>query len=156
MKKRDIKIGETYLAKVSGKLVPVRIASESPHGGWNAVNTTTGREVRIRTAARLRRPLNASGPAVVSPAPRGEQPASTAAADETPPSPCENELKFLEFPTAKEAVQHATTKGGKAIRMGGRNLVTSEPDAHFLAALGAEFAHLCEHKGRIVTVPVND
>jgi hypothetical protein len=41
MKKRDIKIGETYLAKVSGKLAPVRITNESIHGGWNAVNTTT-------------------------------------------------------------------------------------------------------------------
>ena len=46
-------------------------------------------------------------------------------------------------------------KGGKAIRMAGRNLVASEPDAQFLTALGAEFAYLCEHKGRIVTVPVN-
>jgi hypothetical protein len=69
MKKRDITIGETYLAKVSGKLVPVRITSESPHGGWNAVNTTTGREVRIRSAARLRRPLNTSTP----PAPEADR-----------------------------------------------------------------------------------
>jgi hypothetical protein len=138
MKKRDITIGETYLAKVSGKLVPVRITSESPHGGWNAVNTTTGREVRIGSAARLRRPLDASSP----PAPETGQPAPTVAADETPPSPCENELKFLEFATAMEAVQHATKNGGKAIRMGGRNLVTSEADAQYLAALGVGFAYL--------------
>jgi hypothetical protein len=138
MKKRDITIGETYLAKVSGKLVPVRITSESVHGGWNAVNTTTGREVRIRSAARLRRPLDTSSP----PAPKASQPAPTPTADETPPSPCENELKFLEFPSAIEAVQHAATNGGKAIRMGGRNLVTSEADAQYLAALGVGFAYL--------------
>jgi hypothetical protein len=138
MKKRDIKIGETYLAKVSGKLVPVRITSESPHGGWNAVNTTTGREVRIRSAARLRRPLDTGS----LPAPKAHHPAPAAAADETPPSPCENELKFLEFPSAIEAVQHATANGGKAIRMGGRNLVTSEADAQHLAALGVGFAYL--------------
>ena len=54
MKKRDITIGETYVAKVSGKLAPVRITSESPHGGWDAVNTTTGREVRIRGGKRGR------------------------------------------------------------------------------------------------------
>ena len=141
MKKRDIKIGETYLAKVSGKLVPVRITSESPHGGWNAVNTTTGREVRIRSAARLRRPLDTRNLTWVPPAPDGDQPAPTAA-DETPPSPCENELKFLEFPSAIEAVQHATKNGGKAIRMGGRNLVASEADAQYLAALGVGFAYL--------------
>jgi hypothetical protein len=155
MKKRDIKVGETYLAKVSGKLVPVRITSESPHGGWNAVNTTTGREIRIRSAARLRRPLDTISPAVVPPAPQGKQPAPTVAADETPPGPCETELKFLEFASALEALQHATANGGKAIRMGGRNLVASEPDAQFLAALGIEFAYLCEHDGRIVTIPVN-
>ena len=142
MKKRDIKIGQTYLAKVSGKLVSVRITSESPHGGWNAVNTTTGREVRIRSAARLRRPLDTRNPTSVPPAPDGDQPAPTAAADETPPSPCENELKFLEFPSAIEAVQHATTNGGKAILMGGRNLVASEADAQYLAALGVGFAYL--------------
>ena len=69
MKKRDIKIGETYLAKVSGKIVPVRITNESPYGGWNAVNTTTGREVRIRSAARLRRPMETtkSSPALLAP-----------------------------------------------------------------------------------------
>src|SRR5260370_29908690 len=156
MKKRDVKIGETYLAKVSGKLVPVRITSESPYGGWNAVNTTTGREVRIRSAARLRRPLEATSSSLVPPAPEHDRPAPTAAAEETPPGPCETDLKFLEFPSAIEAVQHATTNGGKAIRIRARNLVASEPDAQFLAALGIEFAYLCDHNGRIVTVPVND
>jgi len=151
MKKRDIKIGETYLAKVSGKLVPVRITSESPYGGWNAINTTTGREVRIRSAARLRRPMdNISAP---GPLPEADAPAPTP--NETAPLPC-NEVKFFEFPTALEAVRHAAQNGGKAILMDGRNLVASEPDTQFLAGLGIEFAYLCEHKGRIVTVPVND
>ena len=57
MKKREIQIGGTYVVKVSGKLVPVRITAESAYGGWNAVNTTTGRQVRIRSAARLRYPV---------------------------------------------------------------------------------------------------
>ena len=142
MKKRDIEIGQTYLAKVSSKLVPVRITSESVQGGWNAVNTTTGRDVRIRSAGRLRRPMDA------------RQPAPTTEV-ETPPLPCDNDLKFLEFPSAAEAIQRARNNGGKAIRMAGRNLVASEPDAQFLAALGADFAYLCEHNGRIVTVPVD-
>jgi len=55
MKKADVEIGGTYVAKVSGNLVAVRIDRESPYGGWDAANLATGRSVRIRTAARLRR-----------------------------------------------------------------------------------------------------
>lgn len=54
MKKSEIKIGGEYFAKVSGRLVRVRIVNESKYGGWNAVNTATGRNVRIKTAQRLR------------------------------------------------------------------------------------------------------
>lgn len=57
MKKTDVEIGKTYAAKVSGKIVPVRILRTSRHGGWVAENTRTGREVRIRSAARLRQEL---------------------------------------------------------------------------------------------------
>ena len=58
MKKSQIKIGGTYTAKVSGFVVPVRILSESPHGGWVGMNILTKREVRIRTAGRLRREID--------------------------------------------------------------------------------------------------
>lgn len=58
MKKADIQVGSTYIAKVSGVLAKVRITGESPHGGWRGTNLATGREVRIRSAARLRRPVN--------------------------------------------------------------------------------------------------
>jgi hypothetical protein len=54
MKKADIKIGRTYYAKVSNSVVPVRIDSISSFGGWNATNEKTGRQVHIKTAARLR------------------------------------------------------------------------------------------------------
>jgi hypothetical protein len=57
MKKNEITIGGVYAAKVSGKVVPVKITGESPYGGWDAVNTQTRRAVRIRSAARLRRPV---------------------------------------------------------------------------------------------------
>jgi hypothetical protein len=155
MKKRDIEIGKTYLAKVSGNMVPVRITSESAYGGWNAVNTTTRREVRIRSAARLRRPWDATTSSLVPALPERSGPGPTTAVNEPAPIPCDMDLKVLEFPSAIEAVQHATKNGGKAIRMAGRNLVASEQDAQFLATLGSEFAYLCEHNGRIVTVPVN-
>jgi hypothetical protein len=54
MRKAEIKIGSTYQVKVSGKLSRVRINGICPFGGWYGTNTSTGRDVRIRTAARLR------------------------------------------------------------------------------------------------------
>lgn len=54
MKKSEVEIGGTYTVKVSGQLAPVRITGMSPYGGWVGMNTKTNREVRIRTAARLR------------------------------------------------------------------------------------------------------
>jgi hypothetical protein len=67
VKKADVKIGKTYVVKVSGKLQPVRITRESPYGGWVGRNEKTGREVRIRGAGRLRQELKpalaALGPA---------------------------------------------------------------------------------------------
>jgi HB1, ASXL, restriction endonuclease HTH domain len=54
MKKDEIKIGETYTAKVSDKVVPVRIDKANPRGGWDATNMRTNRPVRIKSAQRLR------------------------------------------------------------------------------------------------------
>ena len=61
MKKEDVEIGKAYLVKVSGRLVNVTITSENHHGGWNAMSQATGRHVRIRTAARLRKPADQGG-----------------------------------------------------------------------------------------------
>jgi len=57
MKKHEVQIGETYVAKVSGILAPVKITGVCPHGGWDAVNVKTGRQVRVKSAMRLRRHL---------------------------------------------------------------------------------------------------
>lgn len=54
MKKSEIEVGQHYAAKVSGRITVVRIAGVSAFGGWNAVNVATGREVRIKSAVRLR------------------------------------------------------------------------------------------------------
>jgi len=54
MKKHEIENGKTYAAKVSEILAPVTIRGENPDGGWDAVNEATGRQVRIRSAQRLR------------------------------------------------------------------------------------------------------
>jgi len=55
MKKKDIIIGKTYVVKVSNKLAPVRITAENPLGGYNGVNTRTGRTIHIRGVQRIRR-----------------------------------------------------------------------------------------------------
>jgi len=55
MKKSEVEIGRYYIVKVSGKLTRVKILRESPYGGWEGVNAETGRAVRIKTAARLRK-----------------------------------------------------------------------------------------------------
>ena len=54
MQKQNIKVGSTYIVKVSGTLAKVRITREHDRGGWYGTNLATGREIRIRTAARLR------------------------------------------------------------------------------------------------------
>ena len=68
------------------------------------------------------------------------------------------EIRALEFASAHEAIQHTEAAGwGEAILLGEvKNLVVSRADADRLAALGAVFAYRCEHRGRSVTVPVND
>jgi len=54
MKKNDVKVGETYRVKVSGSVADVRITGENPHGGWDGVNVSTKRKVRIKSPQRLR------------------------------------------------------------------------------------------------------
>ena len=54
MRKAEVKIGFRYWAKVSDRVVPVRILSTHNVKGWYAVNENTGRTVYIRSAARLR------------------------------------------------------------------------------------------------------
>jgi hypothetical protein len=58
MKKHDVVLGQVYAVKVSGRIQQVRLVAESPHGGWVGRNLQTGREVRIRSAARLRYPVS--------------------------------------------------------------------------------------------------
>lgn len=53
MKAKDIIVGQTYLAKVSGRRAHVHIEAVSPYGGWLGRNFETGRQVRIRSPRRL-------------------------------------------------------------------------------------------------------
>lgn len=54
MKNFEVAIGNVYLAKVSNRLVPVRIDATNPRGGWDATNLATNKKVRIKSAQRLR------------------------------------------------------------------------------------------------------
>ena len=54
MKKNEVKIGGVYTAKVTNKVVQVRIDAENRHGGWDATNLETGKKVRIQSVQRLR------------------------------------------------------------------------------------------------------
>ena len=61
MKKRDVTLGQVYAVKVSGRIQPVRLVAVSPYGGWVGRNEKTGREIRIRSAAKLRARLEKNG-----------------------------------------------------------------------------------------------
>lgn len=65
MRQSEVTVGETYLARVSGEIVPVKVTRQSyrhgsgRYGGglraaWEAVNQVTGRSITIRSAQRLR------------------------------------------------------------------------------------------------------
>ena len=63
MKKSEVKIGGVYTAKVTNKLVQVRIEAESRYGGWDGTNLETGKKVRIKSPARLRAAAGGHGAA---------------------------------------------------------------------------------------------
>lgn len=57
MKKADVQIGQTYLVKVAGNLVPVKITREHDNGGWEGKSEKTGKPIRVKSPQRLRRRL---------------------------------------------------------------------------------------------------
>ena len=62
MKKDDIQINATYLVKVAGNLVPVKITREHDNGGWEGTSVKTGKTIRIKSAQRLRKRLDDAAP----------------------------------------------------------------------------------------------
>ena len=57
MKKEDVLVGTAYVVKIGEKMVAVKILHEHLRGGWVGRNMTTGREIHIRSAQKLRGPL---------------------------------------------------------------------------------------------------
>jgi hypothetical protein len=58
MLKKEVKIGGFYAIRhhtdSATRLSVIRIDSESQYGGWNATKLSTGRSIRIKSAAKLR------------------------------------------------------------------------------------------------------
>ena len=61
MKKNEVKIGGVYTAKVSDRVVEVRVDGENARGGWNATNLVTGKKIHIKSPQRLRAPVGDDG-----------------------------------------------------------------------------------------------
>lgn len=72
MKGKDIKIGGEYYAKVSGRIVPVRVDSlggrtsqtsngRAFHNTWICTNLMTGRRIVVKSAQRFRDPATIAG-----------------------------------------------------------------------------------------------
>lgn len=75
MKKAEVVVGEVYAAKVSGRVVPVRIEEEVERYSttakrrkttWRATNLKTEREVTIKSAAKLRFKLKKTSDPIMS------------------------------------------------------------------------------------------
>ena len=62
MKKTDVQINATYLVKVAGNLVPVRIDREHDSGGWMGTSRKTGKQIRIKSPQRLRKRIDDAAP----------------------------------------------------------------------------------------------
>ena len=130
MKKDEVQIGATYQVSVTGKLAPVRIVRGNPHGGWNGVNVDTKREVRIKSAQRLRKRLDAAPRALPSerlgvppttPGVDAKVQAAEAAADTAPIQAVQDAPGAAQAPEASKDVGGATGRAtGEPGAKGGR------------------------------------
>jgi hypothetical protein len=86
MKKDDIKIGATYTAKVSDRVVPIRIDRENSRGGWDATNLVTNKQIRIKSAQCLRGEAGSKGGAAAKSEAKVEKATKPAEPEVTPPA----------------------------------------------------------------------
>jgi hypothetical protein len=106
MKKNEVKIGGVYTAKVTNKVVQVRIDAESRYGGWDGTNMETGKKVRIKSPTRLRAAVGGDGAATGAKKAKGGKKAKV---------PAEAAQAQTSAPTAEDvATQTTPTKDAKA------------------------------------------
>jgi hypothetical protein len=84
MKKSEVKIGGVYIAKVTNKLVQVRIDAVSKYGGWTATNLLTSKTIRVRSATRLRSEVGNDAPHKKTKSTQCNKPVTTAIPSEKP------------------------------------------------------------------------
>jgi len=121
MKKNDVKIGESYMAKVTNSVVPVRIDAENRHGGWDGKNIATGRKVRIKSAQRLRSKCTQADLANLGrPTPKQR----TKAATEATTSPT---AATVAKPAKKATQKTAKAKGGDTGQTGAKVAKKAKP-----------------------------
>jgi hypothetical protein len=124
MKKNEIKVGGLYVAKVSDKLVTVRIDSTHSAGGWHATNTRTNKRIRIKSAQRLHGAVTGAakaGAPAASEATRAVGEGKTVADDDKPKAP-----------SKKDAVMSATASGTDTkapVQVASRKAVTPKAKA---------------------------
>ena len=129
MKKNEVKVGGMYLAKVSDKVVTVRIDCTHSGGGWNATNTATGKRIRIKSAQRLRgaasKTTKAEGPVAKHKKIEAPEPAEATVAND------ENPEALVETANQEGREGKAATKKAKPKKAGG------EPKPKRVGALDA-------------------
>ncbi len=122
MKKNEVKVGGMYTAKLSDKLVTVRIDSAHSSGGWSATNTRTGKRIRIKSAQRLRGRAKGAGKAEASETPKvaiakneKAKAAGAAAAKKTKSKKADGEQKPKRL-SALDAAAQILAKAGKPMK----------------------------------------
>jgi len=113
MNKNEVQVGGVYTAKVTNRLVEVRIDGENRHGGWDATNLATGKKVRIKSAAKLR------GAAAMPGRPRqadatAETPAEAGVGVPAEPAAADGDQTVADRPAAEECRAKARRTKGEA------------------------------------------
>ena len=139
MKKSEVKLGRVYTAKVTNKVVQVRIDAESRYGGWDATNLATKKKVRIQSAQRLRAAVGPDGAPTGGKKGKGTQKAK---------APAEAQPAQTSGPTGqdKAKAQPAAGKAGKAKRTRAKK----EPKEKRMSGLDAA-AKVLEESGKPMT-----
>ena len=143
MKKADIQIGATYLVKVAGNLVPVKITREHDNGGWEGTSVKTGKTIRIKSPQRLRKRL--AEPKHMKAVHKADQENARLAQERTgsPDGQTVSERAMAESATRAKKAKKAT-KDAKPVakrHTGERDAKGGDPDGKPMSLLGAA-AHL--------------
>ncbi len=66
------------------------------------------------------------------------------------------DVRRFEFKTMRDAVAHAAAADFAALMLDGKPTTISREHARHLEEHGIYFAYICQHKGELFTIPVNE